>query len=192
VPGLRERNRARTRADIKASALRLISEQGYASTTVDQIARDADVSPSTFFRYFPTKEDAVLADDYDPLMIAAFRRQPPEVSAFEAFRLAYREVFGQLSEAELEQEAQRVRILVSVPELRDRLLGSLAANLELLSELVSERTGRSPNDPEVQNFAGAIIGVAMAATFRVASDPSIDWVVEIDNAFRHLGAGLPL
>ena len=75
--GLRERKKARTRFAIQQEALRLFREQGYGATTVEQIAEAAEVSPSTFFRYFQTKDALVLTDDYDPIMVERFRAQPP-------------------------------------------------------------------------------------------------------------------
>jgi AcrR family transcriptional regulator len=88
-PGLRERKKAKTRRTIQEHALRLFAEQGYEATTVDQIAEAAEISPSTFFRYFATKEDVVIEDDYDPLLIRAFIAQPASLSPVAAFRRRY-------------------------------------------------------------------------------------------------------
>src|SRR5579871_1588889 len=93
-PGLRERKKARTRASIREHALRLIREQGYDATTVDQIAEAAEISPSTFFRYFPTKEDVVLQDDFDILAVGSFLEQPAELSLVGAFRAATKETLA--------------------------------------------------------------------------------------------------
>src|SRR4029079_542429 len=89
-PGLRERKKQKTRWAIQEHALRLFAEQGYDATTIDQIAAAAEVSPSTFFRYFPTKEDLVIADEYDAVLVEGLRNQPPEVSPVEAMRQAIR------------------------------------------------------------------------------------------------------
>ena len=82
--GLRERKKAKTRASLREHALRLFRDQGYTATTVEQIAAAAEVSPSTFFRYFPTKEDLVLQDDMDTRLIEALEQQPPDLGAVAA------------------------------------------------------------------------------------------------------------
>src|SRR3954449_1021343 len=106
-PGLRERKKRKTRETIRREALRLIQLQGYDATTVEQIADAAEVSPSTFFRYFPTKEDVVLHDELDSRMIESLRAQPPELGPIAALRRTMRAVFAGLSEAEAARELQR-------------------------------------------------------------------------------------
>src|SRR5437879_13434513 len=84
--GLRERKKQRTRDAIQREAMRLFQEQGYEATTIEQIAAAADISPSTFFNYFPTKEDVVFNDPYDPLFIPLFLERPSAESPSEALR----------------------------------------------------------------------------------------------------------
>jgi len=93
-PGLRERKKAKTRSAIQEHALRLIRERGYGATTVEDIAAAAEVSPSTFFRYFPTKEDAVLYDDLDPIILAAYAAQPPGRGTIAALRSVVKQGVG--------------------------------------------------------------------------------------------------
>jgi AcrR family transcriptional regulator len=191
-PGLRERKKARTRAAIQAAALHLFERQGYHATTVEQIAELADVSQSTFFRYFPTKEDVVLHDRYDPLLLADFRAQPPELSAITALRRTLRSVLGVLPADELARERQRAMLIVSVPELRARALDDLTGSLRPFSEAVAERTGRPVDDSAVRAFTGAVLGVSIAAMLAASEDPDADYIALMDSDLAHLEAGLEI
>jgi AcrR family transcriptional regulator len=71
--GLRERKKRRTRETIVAVATQLFVEQGYEATTTAQIAEAAEVSSSTFFKYFPTKADVVFSL-FDAVIESADRR----------------------------------------------------------------------------------------------------------------------
>src|ERR1700716_2088893 len=119
--GLRERKKAKTRAAIQRHALRLFREQGYDATTVDQIAEAAEISPSTFFRYFPTKEDVVLEDEYDPLIIEGLLAQPADLPPLEAVRRTVREILGALPDEEETRIYQRIQLSLEVPVLRARM-----------------------------------------------------------------------
>jgi AcrR family transcriptional regulator len=191
--GLRERKKARTEAAIREHAMRLIREQGYQATTVEQIAEAAEVSPSTFFRYFPTKEDVVLYDALDPVMLEAFRAQPAELSPIRALRAAMWSVFGELPVEELAVQGERDALIRAVPELRARMLDEFAKNLELFAEIVAARVGRRPDDPAVRTVAGAVIGVGISAWYTAGpgAEPR-DYLAVLDASLAHLEAGLPL
>ena len=192
TPGLRERKKARTRAAIQRHALRLFREQGYDTTSVSQIAEAAEVSESTFFRYFPTKEDVVLWDEYDPRIVEVFHAQPPELSPIAALRAAFREVLAQISEAEQADQRERMALMLSVPPLRAMLVDQIGGPMRLLAELVGERVGRRPDDPGVRVVAGAVLGVGLAVMFAWAEDPNADMVALVDDAMARLEAGLRL
>jgi AcrR family transcriptional regulator len=187
--GLRERKKARTRASIRDHALRLFREQGYQATTVEQIAAAAEVSPSTFFRYFPTKEDVILQDDVDVLMIEAFERQPAGLSPVAAVRAAEREMLASLSPAQWEQMRQTTALTMTVPEVRARAMDEFARTISVIAEAMAKRAGRSPDDLAVRALAGAVIGVIMSVTM-----PWANWTEEQVNAdmFDRIDAGLAL
>jgi AcrR family transcriptional regulator len=195
-PGLRERKKARTRAAIREHALRLIREQGYAATTVDQIAEAADVSPSTFFRYFPTKEDVVLQDELDVLAIGAFEEQAADLSPVAAFRAAARQAFAALDKEDLAKLRETAELTLTVPELRARAMDEFTRTIEVIAEAAARRSGRDPNDFAVRILAGAIVGVIMAATMPwtdwAQAQPDTDMLDRIDAALAQLEAGLPL
>jgi AcrR family transcriptional regulator len=187
---LRERKKQKTRTAIQAHALRLFREQGYGATTVQQIIEDAEVSESTFFRYFPTKADVVLLDEFDPLIVEAFRAQPPGLTALQALRAAFRAAFVQLSPDEEAEQRERMTLVLAVGELRAAMWDQFASAMSLLAELVAERTGRPADELAVRTLAGAVVGAAMAAMLAIADDPSADLAERFDEAMACLGDGL--
>ena len=191
-PGLRERKKARTRATIQASALRLFREQGYDATTIEQIIEAADVSETTFFRYFPTKEDVVLRDDYDPMLIQAFQAQPPQLAPVPALRAAFAEAFAGLTDRQRAEQKERVRLTLTVPRLRAAMLDQISQAMRLLALAMAERAGRRPDDFAVRTVAGAIVGAAVAVSAAITDDPDADLAALIDRAIAHLEPGLSL
>jgi len=185
--GLRERKKIKTRQAIRREAFRLFDANGYAATTVEQIADAADVSPSTFFRYFPSKETLLLADDLDPLILAAFEAQPPELSPNQAIRRAYKDVLAHLSEEQLEFENTRQRLIFSIPELKAAMYDEYYRTVTVMAEAIGHRIGRPADDFEVRVFVGAMVGAMMAAY-----DSAPKTSDTIYRALEFLDAGMPL
>lgn len=190
--GLRERKKAKTRAAIQRHALRLFREQGYAATTVEQIAAAVEISPSTFFRYFPTKEDVVLYDAVDPLLFATFAAQPAEFTPIQAMRCTIRAVFERLPERELADEWERSLLVLSVPELRMRVLDQTLRTTEQFAELVARRVGSRADDLAVRAFVGGVIGVMLAALDLSRVHSMRDLLTRMEASLALLEAGLPL
>lgn len=191
-PGLRERKKAKTRAVIQEQALRLFREQGYDATTVEQIADAAEVSPSTFFRYFPTKEDVVAYDALDPLIIAAWRAQPDDLPPIAAMRRAMWQVFKSIEPHQIQEMMDRGRLLFGIPELRQAAVMELLKSSQMVTEELAARLGRSPSDLEVRVFGGAVMGGLTAAVLPLMTDPSLDLLTEVDKALDFLEKGMPL
>jgi len=190
--GLRERKKARTRAAIQEQALRLFAERGYHETTTEQIAAAAEISPSTLFRYFPTKEDLVLYDALDDAMAKALEEQPPELTPIQAVRTAMATVLGGLDTDENGREAVRQRLAYSVPELRARLYEQYVSTIKVLSKAMARRLGREPDDERTRLWSGAVVGTMIAAFDRgeeaLISDPG--FAERVDEALAFLEGGL--
>ena len=191
-PGLRERKKARTRAAIQEQALRLFREQGYEATTVEQIAEAAEVSPSTFFRYFGTKEEVVAYDALDPVVMAAWRAQPADMKPIAAIRPAMWDVFGSMAPAQIEELMDRGRLLFSVPELRQVAIGELLRSVQMVTDELAGRLGRPSDDLEVRVFGGAIMAAMLAAMMPMLEHPSGDMLTQLDRALTFLEEGMPL
>jgi AcrR family transcriptional regulator len=192
VLGLRERKKLKTRAAIQREAMRLFLEKGFQATTIEEIAAAVEISPSTFFNYFSSKEEVVLQDDLDPAMIAAFNAQPPELSPIAALRNAMRSVFSNLTPEETTILGQRTALIQKDAEMRAAMLNQFTGMVDQVAQVLEARIGGSATDFAVRNLAGAIIGVLMSAVLAAVNDPQADLIQLTDAAMAHLEAGLPL
>ncbi|WP_306317781.1 MULTISPECIES: TetR/AcrR family transcriptional regulator [unclassified Streptomyces] len=163
--GLRERKKIKTRTAIREATYRLIAEQGYDATTVEQIADAAEVSPSTVFRYFPTKEDIVLTDEFDPILERELLKRPEDESIVESVRhVVQRSLELAFTDEDPEITKLRLRLQVETPAVRSRMMESMSTTGRLLCRVIAGRTGRDAADLEVRVYAMALVGALMQAT----------------------------
>ncbi|AXI79220.1 acyl-CoA-like ligand-binding transcription factor [Peterkaempfera bronchialis] len=141
---LRERKKLKTRQAMRREAYRLFAEQGYDATTVDQIAAAAEVSPSTFFRYFATKEDLVLSDEYDPAIVAALRARPAGEPFVTSARQTMLALLRQAFKSDREELLTRMRLVNQVPALRARMATQSGQPRDMILGVLAERTGVAP------------------------------------------------
>jgi len=189
---LRERKKQRTHTTIQAQAFRLFRERGYENTTVELICEAAEVGPATFYRYFPTKADVVLWDEFDPLIVAAFQAQPADRSALAALRAAFSAVFEQMTPQQRAEQQQRTQLMLDVPELRAAMTDQYTQAVGLVAEIVATRAGKATTDLDVLAFAGAIIGVSTAVMLALTDHPAADMPELLDQALAQLEHGLSL
>ncbi|MFD7612350.1 TetR/AcrR family transcriptional regulator [Streptomyces sp. NPDC059828] len=199
VLGLRERKKLKTRAAIRGAAYRLIAEQGYEATTTEQIAAAAEVSLSTLFRYFPAKEDIVLAADdasgasVPSALESALRARPADEPPLESLRSAVTHTARAALGNDPGELRLRTRLLVQVPAVRARLTESMTATALPLSRVLAERTGRQPDDLELRVCTAAVLSTLREVTLYWAEhDQRDDLVVLLDRALDTLKEGLPL
>jgi AcrR family transcriptional regulator len=167
--GLRERKKVKLRRTIQAEALRLFGSRGYEQTTVEQIAEAAETSTTTFYRYFATKEDVVLDDDYEPIVEATIAGRPEGEALTDTFRAAAAAVAA-ASEADQDFNLARLSLIATAPALDARYAGERRRSIDLIARLLAGRTGRTAGDYQVQLTAAAFMAVLLTATQRWAAD----------------------
>ena len=157
--GLRARKKAETRRRLQEEALRLFLAKGYDATTVEEIAAAAGVSPMTFYRYFPTKEDVVLADDYDPLIAQLIAERPADGATVDKIRRALGEGLARVYAADRDALLVRTRLVLSTPALRARLWEQQAAT----ERLIARSLARATHEPGDDLATRVVVSACLAA-----------------------------
>jgi AcrR family transcriptional regulator len=170
IEGHRARKKLQTRLLIEDAALSLFAEQGYETTTIEQISDRADVSTATFSRYFPSKSGVVLCRQGEqiPLLKRTIVERPAQESDLDAVRIGFHLVWVPAIDPERTMSAARAMASSSV--LRG-LYGDISRNwLVAVAEAIATRSGQQCIDERSR----AVARIALA-TFGGAVE---NWVAE--------------
>jgi AcrR family transcriptional regulator len=188
---LRERTRAAMRAEVSEVAFRLFAAQGFDNTTVDQIAAEAGLSRTTFFRYFGTKEDVVLGRmcEIGHEIAAALAARPDGERPWDSLRRAF-DVITQADPGEPEQPQNFMRLLSDAGALMTRQWEKTQGWQSMLVPEISRRLGAGPEpagDPRARVLvASAIDCLDAAADAWRASDGATPLSALLDQAMGAL------
>jgi AcrR family transcriptional regulator len=161
--------------------------RGYENTTVEQIAEAAETSTTTFYRYFPVKEDVMLANDASPLFEAVIAGRPDGEPLAATVRAAMAAVVA-AAEADRDLTLARMRLIAAVPALEARVAGRERATIGVLAGLLARRAGRPADDYQVELVAFALAGVVFTASRRwVAAGGATPLAALVDQALTTVG-----
>lgn len=156
--GLAARKKERTRRELGQAAMRLFVEHGYDGTTIEEIAAAVEISPRTFYRYFPTKEHLVtsLARTSMTSFCAELSARPEDESLLEAVREAIVAAYGDYWR-EVDHLRAVLHLLRETPALRARWLDEAHHQQRQVADVLAPRIGDKPGGVRSAIVAGAII-----------------------------------
>ncbi len=182
--GRREANKRATRRALGEAAIRLFLEQGFATTTIDEIADLASVSRRTFFHYFPTKEAAAFPDHDTQVADVREGLEASDESGSAAVAAAV--ITAGVAEM-VDSKAyvrQRYALLMEIPEIRDQDMRDDLDYEDVLAEYLSSGP---MSGFEARSTAAQIVGTMRAALTEWATDSDFDPVAALNNSWDRLG-----
>jgi AcrR family transcriptional regulator len=166
--GLRERKKRLMRQQLSDTATQMFMERGFDAVRVTEIAEACGVSEKTVFNYFPTKESLIL-DRLEPTMAALKNglTQPGAQPAEAALQILDDELTAMTSwlaaQDELAQASAEIRrfgtLIQATPSLRAHQSGMMDQFTAVAAEILARRAGLSPDAPEPQIAATALLGL---------------------------------
>jgi AcrR family transcriptional regulator len=172
--GLREHNARRNKELILDAAMALFHERGYDETTLEQVAERAQVSISTLYRYFPTKDLLVLSPVALDRQMALKLESRPEDEPLDV-ALGHAVVALLSTPRDGNQRLQQARRIAYTSEhLRDRLRQQFVRERIALQEAIAARLGRDKDDIYCSMVARSAIAVLELAGANAAGADNTD------------------
>jgi AcrR family transcriptional regulator len=191
--GLRERKKQKTKRAVMDIALRLFAKNGFDATTVEEICAEAEISPSTFFRYFPTKEAAAFPDEQMRVAIVeeALRERPDG----EPLHKTIRRSAQTLTEYDLEAKGDlqaRMELMGREPAILAYATKTQNEASDAFTQILAQQMGVDPSTDMrprlVVNISFAAVNAAWTAW--IEGEAGDDLPALIDEAFDLADAGL--
>ena len=178
VAGLRDRKKGATRRALREAALELFGQKGYGATSVDEIADRADVSRSTFFRYFGSKEAVLFApgDEMLDKIISTLLARPADESPLVAYEEAIVEsISGRQDLPDRVHTRIAEKLTREEPALRTRRYTMLEEWAESIAHAFAQRNGRAEPGTDEYLAAAACLAAAeqVGREFRVLDGPEV-------------------
>jgi len=177
----------RARRELAATAVRLFEERGFNETTVEDIAEAADYSPSTFFRHFGTKEDAVFFDIGERMHTyeALLQDPPPTQETWQHIRDHMLENAAYWEDSDAAFARARTRLFLNEPALYRRYLVYCDEVERILTQVLATQHGTRPEqDVSCEVIAAAAVGAWRAGVAK--------WLESGGRFEEHVAAGLEL
>lgn len=155
---LRERQRLKAMRRIQSCALDLFEQHGFDLVTVEQIAETAEVSASSIYRWFGTKEQVVIWDEYDPTALAAIEAALRESSPIEAIRTVVTATVTQAFTADAKRIQRRLTIAFAHPSVEAASALQTMEMAQLIAQLLAHHASDQFSDLTLQVFSHAFAG----------------------------------
>lgn len=160
---LRERKRITAMHRIQTVALELFEREGFDDVTVERIAELAEVSPSSIYRWFGSKERLVIWDEYDPTALAAIEERLATAPPLEALREVVRMTMGGAFADDAERIRRRLRIAFSNPGVEAASTLEAYEMATAIAAVIAAARGDDVHDLDVQVAAHAFVGALLGA-----------------------------
>jgi|SRR5581483_1420538 len=185
------RRRARIRREIAGHAIRLCLRQGFHATTVEDIATAADYHPSSFFRYFSSKEEAVFLGL--PELDEWFRLRCEEIGPGDDVWKRLRETcvgaIEEFARNDADTAAAQFQLWTSDPALQAALAEAFATWERIISARLAVIAGLGEPDLRAHLMGVAVIG-AFRTGIRMGISDAATFADHIDQAINLLATGL--
>ena len=156
--GLRARKRTAAMLRIQSVALDLFEARGFDAVTIDEIAAASDVSPSSVYRYFGTKEQVVLWDRSEQMLRALAAEAMADPVPLAGLRRVIMTALSGFSAADERQLLRRLRLAGTAPSLEQATVAYTYSAARVLEDVLARQLHRRVEDLDVQVFAHALAG----------------------------------